>query len=262
MRLRPLAAVPRELHPAAIFQVDDEDPIVTCGFHDIHQDNSKVHVDGGYLFHYNTPEEAHGLAISSFKYTITDNCEDRDIDVDVVVQSNERAQGEVATLAPYQFTDVVKQVEFLYAPTSCELEPMSSPNCIKDIGIATRIRFYEIVVTATDSAGRQDTDTCHVIIVPQCGLDNTSEECEDINGISYLKKDHLKDLTDQSRIRFELATSKVVWGFGELDQNFDDLHDRYNSRLVASGSPSTEPKLGRHFLVIGWGQKAKSMLNC
>jgi len=157
------------------------------------------------------------------------------------VQSNECEQGEVAILRPYQFTDVVKQVEFLYAPTSCELEPMSSPNCIKDIGIATRIRFYEIVVTATDSAGRQDTDTCHVIIVPQCGLDNTSEECEDFNGISYLKKDLLKDLTDQSRIRFELATSKVVWGFGELDQNFDDLHDRYNSRLVASGSPSTEP---------------------
>jgi hypothetical protein len=163
--------------------------------------------------------------------------------VDVVVQSNEREQGEIAMLAPYQFTDVVKQVEFLYAPTSCELEPMSSPNsnCIKDIGIATRIRFYEIVVTATDSAGRQDTDTCHVIIVPQCGFDNTSEECEDINGILYLKKDHLKDLTDQSRIRFELATSKVVWGFGELDQNFDDLHAEYNSRLVASGSPSTEP---------------------
>ena len=157
------------------------------------------------------------------------------------MQSNECEQGEVAILRPYQFTDVVKQVEFLYAPTSCELEPMSSPNCIKDIGIATRIRFYEIVVTATDSAGRQDTDTCHVIIVPQCGFDNTSEECEDINGILYLKKDHLKDLTDQSRIRFKLATSKVVWGFGELDQNFDDLHAEYNSRLVASGSPSTEP---------------------
>jgi hypothetical protein len=52
-------------------QVDDEDPIVTCGFHDIHQDNIKVHVDGGYLFHYNTPDETNGLAISSFKYTIT-----------------------------------------------------------------------------------------------------------------------------------------------------------------------------------------------
>jgi hypothetical protein len=173
--------------------------------------------------------------------------------VDVVVRSNEREQGEVAILAPYQFTDVVEQVEFLYAPTSCELEPMSSPNCIKDIGIATRIRFYEIVVTATDSAGRQDTDTCHVIIVPQCGLDNTSEECEDINGISYLKRDHLKDLTDQSRIRFKLATSKVVWGFGELDQNFDDLHAEYNSRLVASGSPSTEPSVGK-----GKGRSKKS----
>jgi hypothetical protein len=54
-------------------QVDDEDPVVTCGFHDIHQDNSKVHVDvdGGYLFHYSTPDETNGLAISSFKYTIT-----------------------------------------------------------------------------------------------------------------------------------------------------------------------------------------------
>jgi hypothetical protein len=158
-----------------------------------------------------------------------------------VVQSNEHEEDKIVMLSPYQFTDVVKQVEFLYAPTSCELEPMSSPNCIKDIGIATRIRFYEIAVTATDSAGRQDTDTCHVIIVPQCGLDNTSEECEDINGISYLKKDHLKTLTNQSRVRFELATSKVVWGFGDLDQNFDNLHAEYNSRLVASAWPTTEP---------------------
>jgi len=157
------------------------------------------------------------------------------------VRSNEREQGETAMLAPYQFTDVVKQVEFLYAPTSCELEPTTSPSCIKDIGIATRIRFYEISVTATDSAGGQDTDTCHVIIVPQCGLDNTSGECEDVNGISYLKKEHLKDLTKQSRIRFELTTSKLVWGLGNLDQKFDDLHAEYNSRLVASSWPSTEP---------------------
>jgi hypothetical protein len=115
--------------------------------------------------------------------------------VDVVVRSNEREQGEIAILAPYQFTDVVKQVEFLYAPTSCELELMSRPNsnCMKDIGIATRIRFYEIVVTATDSAGRQANDTCHVIIVPRCGLDNT--KCEGINGISYWEKRYLKELT-------------------------------------------------------------------
>lgn len=52
-------------------QVDDENPSVTCGFHDIHQDNNKVHVDGGYLFHYNTLDETSGLAISSFMYTIT-----------------------------------------------------------------------------------------------------------------------------------------------------------------------------------------------
>jgi hypothetical protein len=52
-------------------QVDTEEPVVECGFHDIHQDHNKVHVDGGYLFHYNTPDDTHGLAISSFLYTVT-----------------------------------------------------------------------------------------------------------------------------------------------------------------------------------------------
>ena len=45
-------------------------------------------------------------------------------------------QGDTAWLAQYQFTNVVEQVEFLYAPTSCEqLGKMPNQKCLKDIGI-------------------------------------------------------------------------------------------------------------------------------
>ena len=120
-------------------------------------------------------------------------------------------QGDTAWLAQYQFTNVVEQVEFLYAPTSCEqLGKMPNQKCLKDIGISTRIRFYEITVTATDSAGRQGMDTCRVIVVPPCG--HGDQPCENVDGTSYFEKGYLKGLSDKSRIRLSTCVFGTQMG--------------------------------------------------
>lgn len=167
-----------------------------------------------------------------------DNCEDRDITIDVEVKSNENERHEIAMLQSYQFTNVVEQVEFFYKPTSCNIGNMKSPKCMKDIGVENQIRFYEIIVTATDSAGRQGTDTCHVIIAPPC-VDEFP--CEDVSGISYLEKEYLKNLVSESMIRYPLASSQLLWQFDGLDQDFQKINDEYNSRLVESEYPSLSP---------------------
>jgi hypothetical protein len=46
--------------------------------------------------------------------------------VNIVVESNEQGFDEAARLVPYKFTNVVQQVEFLYAPTSSEMGHMRS----------------------------------------------------------------------------------------------------------------------------------------
>ena len=56
---------------------------------------------------------------------------------------------------------------------SCDLESKSSPHCEKDPSLETKIRLYDITVTATDSAGRKGTDTCRIVVVPECKKKNS-----------------------------------------------------------------------------------------
>ena len=91
----------------------------------------------------------------------------------------------MASLYPYQFKNVVKQVEVLFAPTSCDIQSFNSLTCLKDIGISPRIRLYEIDVTVTDSANRKGSAQCRVIIVPPC---NNFGSCEEIGGKSYVTR--------------------------------------------------------------------------
>ena len=96
-------------------------------------------------------------------------------------------------------------------PTSCEqLGNRQSQKCLKDIGIRTRMRFYEITVTATDSAGRQGMDTCRVIVVPPCG--HGDQPCENVDGTSYFEKGYLKGLSDKSRIRLSTCVFGTQMG--------------------------------------------------
>lgn len=53
-------------------RVDNQDPVVACGFHDIHQNNPFAHIDAKNFFHYSTQEDdIDELEISSFFYKVT-----------------------------------------------------------------------------------------------------------------------------------------------------------------------------------------------
>lgn len=53
-------------------RVDDTNPSIVCGFHDIHQGNPSIHVDEKVLFHYTSGTDAtNELEISSFLYKVT-----------------------------------------------------------------------------------------------------------------------------------------------------------------------------------------------
>lgn len=147
----------------------------------------------------------------------------------------------MAQLLPYQFSNYVEQVELLYVPTSCEIEYNSTAGaCMKDIALDPRLRFYEIVVTAKDSAGREGTEKCQVIIVPECGTDTEAEKCELHAGRSFYNTEFLKNVADLSSIRYPITSASLSWDFS-LSSDFDALNNSYNSRLRNSDRPSKMP---------------------
>lgn len=48
--------------------VDDQDPVVECGFHDIHQGNIGAHVEGNVLYYYAEMKDDNELEVSNFFY--------------------------------------------------------------------------------------------------------------------------------------------------------------------------------------------------
>ena len=147
------------------------------------------------------------------------------------MKSNEYQKGDIARLAPYQVTDFVEQVEFFYAPTSCNIGNLNE-ECIEDFGSTAGIRFYEISVTATDSVGRTGKDTCKVIIVPECdGITDPASDCETVQGFSFHNTDKMQQASEDSMIRYSLASAQLTWNFG-LKYDLDSL---------PSSSPTNEP---------------------
>jgi len=137
------------------------------------------------------------------------------------VKSNEHQEGKIARLVPYQVTDYVEQAEFFYAPTSCNIGNMNE-ECIKDFGSTAGIRFYEISVTATDSAGRTGMDTCKVIIVPECDGNVDPSDCETVQDSSFHNTDKMKQASENSMMRYSLASAQLTWNFG-LKYDLDSL---------------------------------------
>ena len=137
-------------------------------------------------------------------------------------------------LAPYRITGFVQQVEFLYAPTSCDISNLKEES-IKDFGSTAGIRFYEISVTATDSAGRTGMDTCKVIIVPECDDNANPNNCETVEVDSFHNTDEMKQISENSMIRYSLASAQLTWDFGLKC----DLDSRPSA--MPSVKPSKEP---------------------
>ena len=74
-----------------------------------------------------------------------------------------------------------------------------------------KTRFYDITVTASDSAGNQGSDTCRVVIVPPCNPQE--DDCEQYNGY-YYKLSAVTDSIMQSQVLNEVAQDKFVWKSG------------------------------------------------
>jgi len=125
-------------------------------------------------------------------------------------------------LAPYQVTGVVEQVEFEFGDTSGN-------------------RFYEISVTATDSAGRTHMDSCKVIVVPECDGKGDPNNCEIVEGVSFHNTDAMKETSEISTIRlYPLASAQLTWDFGLLS-GLDSLPSAMPSDMP-SDKPSEEKK--------------------
>lgn len=207
--------------------LDEERPIVECGFHDIHDYNV---VEGKTLFHYDKKHHKHEFKDSNFFFRVTENCPAA-VDVDVTVKSNEFVDDDViAIFANLQESGFNKQAQFLYSPKSCDY---SSYDCVQDKSIELKIRFYEISVVATDLAGHAGRDTCRVIIVPSCSRYDEGCELSDNNPHKYYyKRDYLNWIVNQSVVRYDVTSTTMKW-----EQDLKAVPD-----VVRTPSPTKSPK--------------------
>ena len=88
-----------------------------------------------------------------------------------------------------------------------------------------KTRYYDITVTASDSAGNTGSDTCRVVIVPSCNPD-TDSNCEEYNGPElpnvedfYYSIDAVNASVDESQVLNRVAREELTWedGLATLD---------------------------------------------
>ena len=81
----------------------------------------------------------------------------------------------------------------------------------------SKFRFYDITVTASDSAGNTGSDTCKVIIVPSCSRPPFPDGCERFKAGNsrrntfYYTVDFVKAAVFQSKILYQVAEAELVW---------------------------------------------------
>ncbi|KAL9191170.1 hypothetical protein ACHAXT_000876, partial [Thalassiosira profunda] len=201
--------------------LDEDAPVVTCGFRPDDTSINEVADDNRTLYHYMLTSDGPGTQLSDAQlfYNVNDNCGD-DVDINIVVKSNELEQKSTAKLVTYSAEGTVEQAQLLYAPTTCGnvgggsyCEPSPS-----------NVRFYDIEVSATDSAGNIGTDTCRVVIVSSCDpLVFNEGDCEaPVDGSSkaadfYLSRDYVVNaLPTMDPILYEVAEEELVWDSSAL----------------------------------------------
>ena len=191
----------------ATVAVDDEAPVVQCGFR---PDSTSMNiVDGKTLYHYmlNSDRNGNRLVDSRLIYNVTDNCEDN-IDINIVVNSNELEQNNIAELFSFRMRNSVQQAKFLYAPRTCENAVGRDHFCEESV---SHVRYYAVDVTATDSAGNIGRDTCKVAIVSSCDHPEP-DYCEKSQaGKYYYAKSHIDNAISEQPILYKVSTAKLAW---------------------------------------------------
>jgi hypothetical protein len=110
-----------------------------------------------------------------------------------------------------------------------------------------KIRYYDIIVTATDFAGNTDSDTCKVVIIPQCDH-LESESCVEYNGAFYYNVDAVDENVSKSKLRYEVAKEETVWERGlqlpDPSEEVGQAVDVDNDPPIVNCTLSTQALLG------------------
>ena len=91
------------------------------------------------------------------------------------------------------------------------------PSCKTDetINGDVKIRFYDVTVTATDFAGRVGSDTCRIILVPECSTEDkyNTDICTTRGKYYYYKREYVSNLANQSQQRYVVSSLELDWIF-------------------------------------------------
>ncbi|KAL3778621.1 hypothetical protein ACHAW5_005068 [Stephanodiscus triporus] len=206
--INPLFGSPREV----TVQLDAVPPVVTCGFKTPGIGINQISSDLKTLYHYILDDDKFRLNKAQFFHRVTDNC-DADVQVKVVVNVNELHQNKKVDLLKHTNT-FQEQVEIVYPADSCGAFPITPPGlCEKDPEMKSLpIRFYEITVTVSDSAGNAGKDTCKVVIIPSCNeptVNGCSSELK--GGKNYYDIKTVDSSVEQSHTRYHVDDIEVLW---------------------------------------------------
>ena len=144
-----------------------------------------------------------------------------------------------------------------YYPCSCgphhhSKSSKSNRNCEKDPSIDLKIRFYEITVTGTDSAGRQGSDTCRIIMVPKCKHDHAKYPKSPGKGQdpSVVPRSYSPGICEHYDYHHDRHHDHYHSHNDDDDGNNDDYHDDHHhtsSKHSSKSNPHRDyPYHGRH----------------
>mmetsp|Transcript_14030 Transcript_14030/g.41087 ORF Transcript_14030/g.41087 Transcript_14030/m.41087 type:complete len:409 (+) Transcript_14030:3459-4685(+) len=225
----PLSGVSKEVYVV----LDEEAPFVECGFRSDKTSINEISDDGKTLYHYMLKTHGNGFKLTDadFWYHVTDNCDD-DVGVEIVVKSNEVQQNSIAELFKYHTGDSAQQTVAVYAPTTCE-DVGEDLFCKKSPLVPKKVRFYEVIVTAKDSACNAASDTCKIAIVSSCNKKydtgcekyTSSSGNDDTAGNPNANKYHIENyyierslidevMNAESQTLYEVAKKELVWNSG------------------------------------------------
>ena len=94
-----------------------------------------------------------------------------------------------------------------------------------------KTRYYDITVTASDSAGNTDSDTCRVVIVPSCNPDTDSDfdcveydrpELPNVEDFYYTRSAVYASVVE-SQVLNQVAQQKLTWEDGLATLDPDEL---------------------------------------
>lgn len=109
-----------------------------------------------------------------------------------------------------------------------------------------KTRYYDITVTASDSAGNTGSDTCKVVIVPSCNPGSDSNCGNQIGDTYYYNISAVDSSVMSSAVLYEVAKETLVWESGlEPPDLADDLGEAVD---IDTDPPVVSCSLGTQLL--------------